>query len=182
MNVIKIYFLLVGIYGLLDLFLQKNSKTILFSKSTDKTYLPILLTFFLTLAFAPFEFLFFQRSVNFFAFWAGVVFCIAAIFIRIKGQLDLGSGFSTRIEKQENHHLVTRGLYSIIRHPLYLAIILLLAGINLMLSAFYSWIFFIINAYTLKIRIDKEEEFMIKNFSEYSNYMKWTKKIIPFIW
>ena len=182
MNVIRIYLLIVVVYGLLDIFFQKNSKTILFSKSSDKTYLPILITLILDLTFVPFEFSHFERPIHIFTFWVGILICIVAIFIRIKGQLDLGLGFSTRIEKQVNHHLVTKGLYARIRHPLYLAILLLLVGANLMLSAYYSWIFLIVNVYALKKRIDKEEEFMIKNFSGYSDYIKRTKRIIPFIW
>ncbi len=105
MKIINVYVLLVGIYGLLDITLQKNSKTILFSKSTDKTYLPILISFILNLTSAPFEFSFFQKSIHLFTFWLGILICMAAIFTRIKGQIDLGSGFSTRIEKQANHQL-----------------------------------------------------------------------------
>lgn len=182
MSAIRIYTWIVATYGLLSIIFQKNPKTILFSKTRDKTYLPILITFIFTLTAIPFESLYFQRPINHWLFWLGVTLCIFALFIRVKGQLDLRYGFSTRIEKQENHKLVTAGLYSIVRHPLYLAMILLLIGANIMLSARYSWIIMLINAYTLKIRIDKEEEFLMKNFTEYADYRKKTKKIIPFIW
>ncbi len=182
MSAIHIYAFIVGIYGFLDIFFQKNSRTIILSKSKDNTYLPILITFILTLTIIPFEFLYFHKHISYFFFWIGISICLIAIFIRVKGQLDLRHGFSTRIEKQENHILVTKGLYSIVRHPLYLAMILLLIGASTMLSSHYSWIILIINVYTVKIRIDKEENFLIKNFKEYTDYKNKTKKIIPFIW
>ena len=182
MNAINVYILIIGTYGFLDIFFQKNSKTIFFSKSKDKTYLPILITFSLALTIPACEVLFLHRVINHFFFWLGAAMCLTGTYIRVKGQLELQHGFSTRIEKQENHTLITTGLYSLVRHPLYLALVLFLIGASFMLSSYYSWIMIIINAYTLKIRIDKEEAFLIENFPAYEDYQKRTKKIIPFIW
>ena len=182
MTPIYIYGITVCVYGLLDIFLQKNSKTIIFSKSKDWTYLPILITFILTLTLVPYEYLSFDRAVSSFNILFGLTICLGATVIRAKGQLDLQHGFSTRIEKQDNHKLVTAGIYSIVRHPLYLAIVLLLIGTSIMLSSRFSWILIVANIYSLKIRIEKEEAFMIKNFPEYESYKKRTRKIIPFLW
>ena len=167
---------------MLDLFFQKNSKTIVSSKSKDKTYLPIIASFMLVMFFVPFEYILFGRTLNPVLFGIGITICLLATFIRVKGQLDLKNGFSTRIEKQEGHELVTTGLYGLIRHPLYLAIILFMVGSCLMLSAQFSWIVALVCIFTLKVRIDREEEFLSQNFEGYKAYQQRTKKIIPFVW
>lgn len=68
------------------------------------------------------------------------------------------------------------------RHPMYLAIILLLAGACIILKSAFSWLFVIMNFYALHIRIKKEEVFMKENFPEYSFYMKKTYKLFPFLY
>jgi protein-S-isoprenylcysteine O-methyltransferase Ste14 len=177
-----IYALTIAVYGILDILIQKNKKSIISLKSKDRTYLPILLTFILTLAAVPVEYINLHKSASWPLMITGISICALATFVRVKGHLDLKHGFSTRIEMHEKQKLVTTGIYTMIRHPMYLAIILLLAGACIMLKALYSWIFVVINFYTLQIRIKKEEEFLMANFPEYPEYMKKTYKLFPFLY
>jgi len=105
---------------------------------------------------------------------AGSMVCFMAIFLRVKGHLDLKSGFSTRIEKQKEHKLVTTGIYRTIRHPMYLALLVMQAGACIILKSVFSWIFIILNYLTIYIRIRKEEAFLKDIFPEYAGYMKKT--------
>jgi len=177
-----IYIIVIALYGALDVIIQKNKKSIVSLKSKDRTYLPVLITFIITLTSVPFEFIYLHKQNSWPAMISGIIICMIATFVRTKGHFDLGRGFSTRVEKQENHKLVTSGIYRLIRHPMYLAIILLLTGACIMLKAIFSWIFVLINFYTLLRRIKKEEEFLLANFPEYSEYMKKTYKLFPFIY
>jgi protein-S-isoprenylcysteine O-methyltransferase Ste14 len=177
-----IYVLVIAFYGFLDIIIQKNKKSIISLKSKDRTYLPVLVTFIITLVAVPVEYLNLQKQVSWPIMITGILVCLLATFVRIKGHLDLGYGFSTRVEKQRNHKLVTSGIYHLIRHPMYLAIFLLLAGTCIMLKALFSWIFVILNFYTLYIRIKKEEIFMKENFPEYTSYMKKTYKLFPYFY
>jgi protein-S-isoprenylcysteine O-methyltransferase Ste14 len=177
-----IYILVIALYGILDVLIQKNKKSILTLKTKDRTYLPVLLTFIITLVSVPFEFDLLHKQFSWPFMISGIIICILATIIRLKGHFDLGRGFSTRVEKQGNHKLVTTGIYRFIRHPMYLAIILLLTGSCIMLKAVFSWVFVIINFYTLHVRIKKEESFMMENFPEYSAYMKKTYKLFPYLY
>jgi len=177
-----IYVLIIGVYGILDILVQKNKKSIVSLKSKDRTYLPIVLTFILTLIAVPVEYINLHKYSSWALMITGIGICAVATFIRTKSHFDLRHGFSTRIEIHEKQKLVTTGLYTMIRHPMYLAIILLLIGACIMLKALYSWIFVIINFITLQIRIKKEEEFLMANFPEYPNYMKKTYKLFPFLY
>lgn len=177
-----IYALIIGVYAILDILIQKNKKSIVSLKSKDRTYLPILLTFILTLVAIPVEYIYLHKHASWPFMITGISICALAALIRTKGHFDLNYGFSTRIEMHEKQKLVTTGLYSMIRHPMYLAIILLLIGACIMLKALYSWIFVVINFITLQIRIKKEEEFLIANFPEYPDYMKKTYRLFPFLY
>ncbi len=182
MTRLHIYAVVIALYGALDIIIQKNKKSIISLKSKDKTYLPVLLTFIITLVAVPVEYIYLQKQVSWPVMITGILICLTAAFVRLKGHLDLGYGFSTRVEKQKSHKLITSGIYSLIRHPMYLAIILLLTGACIMLKSAFSWIFLILNFYTLYIRIKKEETFMMENFPEYESYMKKTYKLFPFLY
>jgi protein-S-isoprenylcysteine O-methyltransferase Ste14 len=182
MSILNYYALLIAVYGMLDILVQKNSKTIVQSKSTDRTYLPILISFALTLTSAPFEWHFLHKTLHLQLLLIGSFFCLVAIFVRVKGQLDLKYGFSTRIEKQDKHELITNGMYCYVRHPLYLALILLLTGTNLMLNSYYSWAAELVCVYFIIVRIKHEEAFLLKEFVEYRGYMKKVKRLIPFVY
>jgi protein-S-isoprenylcysteine O-methyltransferase Ste14 len=77
--------------------------------------------------------------------------------------------------------IVTTGIYSVIRHPIYLSLILINIGIAL---AFGSWVVLILAA-LLSISpvaaIFKEEEYLLANFPrEYGVYMKQTRwRLLP---
>lgn len=78
--------------------------------------------------------------------------------------------------------LVTTGPYTIIRHPMYTALLLITCGLFLnypVLSHFlaFSLLFIIFN---LKINI--EESFLKKRFPDYTTYRNNTQKLIPFLY
>jgi protein-S-isoprenylcysteine O-methyltransferase Ste14 len=81
--------------------------------------------------------------------------------------------------------IVSSGPYKYIRHPMYLGTLLMMAGfswlatkqIGLSILLTYMTLNFVIE------RIDREENILISVFGEfYINYMKKTKRLIPFIW
>ena len=90
---------------------------------------------------------------------------------------------SRTIEIQENQKVVDTGLYSIVRHPMYMAVTLLFLSIPLILGSFISFILFLFFPLLLTRRIKYEEKFLEKELQGYTEYMKKVKyKMIPFIW
>ncbi len=90
---------------------------------------------------------------------------------------------SRTIEVQENQKVIDRGLYGIVRHPMYSVTLLLFLSMPFVLGSIYS--FFIFLAYPLIIakRIKGEEEFLEKELDGYREYKQKVKyRLIPFIW
>jgi len=76
-------------------------------------------------------------------------------------------------EPEKTEELVTIGIYSKIRHPGYLGLILVYLGFPFASTSLLVFIPALIFAYPLYIQAKKEEEFLIKKFGkEYQDYMK----------
>lgn len=82
----------------------------------------------------------------------------------------------------EHAALRTTGIYSRIRHPIYLSALLLLLGFIFFFGAFYSLFIYIIAIAFIVIKIRFEEKYLIIKFPEYENYKKHTKKLLPYIY
>lgn len=95
----------------------------------------------LVIAGAPIEYLFAVRQMSLPFMIAGGALFITATGLRAKAHLDIQGGFSVFLETRLEQELVTSGLYHTIRHPLYLANVLLLIACPLFLGVSYAWTF-----------------------------------------
>ena len=89
---------------------------------------------------------------------------------------------SRTIRVEENHKLVSCGLYGIVRHPMYLATLFMFLPIPLILGSFYGLIPFIFYPVIIVLRIIGEEKLLTRELSGYIEYKKKVKyRLIPFI-
>ena len=90
---------------------------------------------------------------------------------------------SRTIEVQENQKVIDKGLYKIVRHPMYAVTVWLFLSIPIILGSWYSLICFIPYIPIIIVRIINEEKFLEKELDGYTDYKKRTKyRLIPFIW
>ena len=90
---------------------------------------------------------------------------------------------SRTIEVQENQKVIDTGLYGIIRHPMYLATIIMFLMIPLILGSWYALAVFCMYPLCILLRIKNEENILTEQLEGYSDYVKKVKyKIIPFVW
>ena len=69
--------------------------------------------------------------------------------------------------------IITTGIYSKIRHPIYLSLILMNLGIALAFGVYWSLFFSIIFSIFAVLTSSKEEQFLLDRFKkEYEEYMK----------
>ena len=90
---------------------------------------------------------------------------------------------SRTIEVQKEQKVIDTGLYGIVRHPMYLATILLFLSMPLILGSIISFVIFLVYPFIIAKRIKNEEvvlEKQLKGYKEYKNKVKY--KLIPFIW
>ena len=93
------------------------------------------------------------------------------------------SYLSRAIQVQKGQKVIDTGLYSLVRHPMYLTTILLFLSMPLILNSFISFIIFLIYPFIITKRIKYEEQVLEKELEGYKEYKKKVKyKLIPFIW
>lgn len=78
-------------------------------------------------------------------------------------------------------HVVTRGPYRWIRHPMYTAVLLLCAGLLLTNLSIFRVLVFTVLAVDLYLKMRYEEKKLSAKFTDYSAYKTKTWALIPFI-
>ena len=90
---------------------------------------------------------------------------------------------SRTIEVQKNQKVVDKGLYGIVRHPMYSITLLLFLTMPLILGSIISFVIFLIYPFIITKRINNEEKVLEKELKGYIDYKKKVKyRLIPFIW
>lgn len=90
--------------------------------------------------------------------------------------------WSAYTKPNEKIVIIDKGLYSIVRHPIYLFSILMTIGTVLVFPFWWNFLcgFLMIILYILKMIF--EEDMLIRTVPEYKNYMMKVKyRLIPFI-
>lgn len=115
--------------------------------------------------------------------WAGIVILLIGMVLRWGSIWFLGRYFTGRVQIQDDHELISRGIYRWLRHPSYTGGIMIFIGIALSIN---NWLALIVNlliiagAYLYRIKI--EERALINYFGDaYKEYMKRTWRIFPYL-
>ena len=114
----------------------------------------------------------------------GTVLIWAGILLRFWSIQTLGKFFSTRLVIQEGHELITKGPYKYLRNPSYTAALITFIGLGLGVGNWLSIaVLFLTGLITYVWRIRVEGRMLLDQFGvAYSDYMKRTWALIPFIW
>lgn len=114
--------------------------------------------------------------------YAGILVESAGIFLGILAIFNMGIGnFNISPKKKDDGKLVTHGIYTLIRHPMYFAQLVALLPLVIDYFTYLRLGVYLILLITLLLKINFEEASLSKHFSGYLSYMKKTKKLIPFI-
>ena len=113
--------------------------------------------------------------------------CAAAVFLVGYGLyaevLRENAYLSRTIEVQEGQKVISTGLYGVVRHPMYLATLLMFLPIPLILQSFWGLIPMALYPVVIVVRILNEEKVLAEGLEGYIEYKKRVKyRIIPFIW
>ena len=116
---------------------------------------------------------------------------VLGIIMTIKGQLlfliaqKQNKFFSStvRIQKDREHTVCDTGLYSIVRHPAYLGMIIQSLGFPLLFGSLWSIIPISLSILLILIRTSLEDKTLkneLKGYREYSGKTRY--KLIPYVW
>lgn len=90
---------------------------------------------------------------------------------------------SRTIRVEEGQKVVDTGLYGIVRHPMYMATLLLFGAMPLILGSWYALAVFAMYPVIITVRLLDEEKLLTRELPGYEAYKKKVKyRLIPFIW
>jgi protein-S-isoprenylcysteine O-methyltransferase Ste14 len=116
--------------------------------------------------------------------YLGIAVNLTYIWLFYRTHHDLGQNWSVSLDLRERHTLVTTGVYSLVRHPMYAGFWLMALGQALLLPNWvagpaglvgFGFLFF--------GRVGREEEMMISAFGDdYRAYMQRTARVVPWVY
>jgi len=117
------------------------------------------------------------------AFYLGIFLMFLGVLVRQWAIAVLGRFFSLTVRVAEDHRVVVKGPYRLVRHPSYTGVLITFIGLAL---AVQSWgaLLVLLGVFSLSFgyRMRVEEKALLSELGEdYANYMKRTKRIIPYL-
>lgn len=116
--------------------------------------------------------------------WTGLALMAAGLALRFWAIRVLARFFTVDVNIQEGHELVRRGPYRWLRHPSYTGSLMTFLGFGLALGNAWSLLVVmapVTVAFIWRMRV--EERVLAEAFpSQYPEYARQTKRLIPFVW
>lgn len=90
---------------------------------------------------------------------------------------------SRTIEVSEGQKVIDKGLYGVVRHPMYLATLLMFLAMPLVLGSWWAVVPFVGYVPVIVVRALDEEKLLTKELEGYADYCKRVRwHIVPFVW
>jgi protein-S-isoprenylcysteine O-methyltransferase len=112
----------------------------------------------------------------------GVFLCAAGMAFLVWARQHLGRNWSQTVSIKEGQELVTSGPYRYVRHPMYTGGLIACLGSAIVCGGAFVFLLVILGSLFLW-RVSAEDKLMAQQFpTEYPDYKKRTKALIPFVW
>jgi protein-S-isoprenylcysteine O-methyltransferase Ste14 len=109
-----------------------------------------------------------------------VVLTLGAGFLGVS-MIQLGGNLTPNPRPLEGAHLVTTGVYSVVRHPIYLGLIVLCLGLTLVTQSVPSAVSEVLVLGFFHLKADREERWLRATYPEYATYADRVRKLIPWL-
>jgi len=179
-----IYIIFISVYGLLyriPIIIKKKLKKRTVEEERLRIFgeLPLILTlvfYSLTIYLVYFE------TLNLSLFLIGMVLIVFGAFFNEWARYILGKQWSGGARILKKHKLIKTGPYSVVRHPIYFANIIMMFGSLLIVWSYLLFFIFVVTVGILLYRARIEELVLIKKFgNKYIEYKKKVAMIIPLL-
>ena len=115
--------------------------------------------------------------------YSGLLVESTGIFLGLLAIYNMGIGnFNITPTNRPGARMVDSGIYGIIRHPMYFAQLIAVLPLVIDYFSIVRLSVFLLLFIALLLKMNYEEKHLIDNFTGYADYMKRTKRLIPFIY
>jgi protein-S-isoprenylcysteine O-methyltransferase Ste14 len=90
---------------------------------------------------------------------------------------------SVNVTVETGQHLVSTGLYRLVRHPMYTGNIVMMVGVPLALGSYWGLLFVVPGVIVLALRVRDEEDLLEHELSGYPAYTQQVRyRLVPYVW
>ncbi|HEX4665786.1 MAG TPA: isoprenylcysteine carboxylmethyltransferase family protein [Chthoniobacterales bacterium] len=113
---------------------------------------------------------------------AAAILCLGGLGFCFWARALLGRNWSGTVTLKENHELIVRGPYRLVRHPIYTGLLAMALATAIQHGNIGGLLGFLLIAVSFWIKSTLEEAVMLKQFpDQYAGYRERVKRIVPFI-
>jgi len=113
---------------------------------------------------------------------AAAILCLCGLGCCLWARAALGRNWSGTVTLKENHELIVRGPYRLVRHPIYTGLLAMLIATWMEQGHIVGMLGLLFVFISFWIKLSDEEAVMSKQFpDQYAAYAAQVKRIIPFI-
>jgi len=113
----------------------------------------------------------------------GLTLTVVGLVFATWARFCIGKNWSRMIEVKENHQLIRKGPYAIVRHPIYSGFMLATLGTAIAFAEWSGLLAFALLTTSWAYKARLEEAVMIEQFgTEYERYRREVKGLVPFVW
>ncbi|HEV7776427.1 MAG TPA: isoprenylcysteine carboxylmethyltransferase family protein [Luteibacter sp.] len=110
----------------------------------------------------------------------GLFFCVVGAAVACWARYLLGENWSATVQLKDDHQLITRGPYKIVRHPIYLGMLLLLFGNAVLVGDWRGVLAVVIVFLSFWRKLRLEERWLSGHFGDtYREYAARTHALLP---
>ncbi len=114
--------------------------------------------------------------------WIGLGLVMAGMLFSFWARAVIGRNWSGTVTLKEDHELVRRGPYRLVRHPIYTGLIVAGIGTAVIYLRPLGFVGVLVVAAGLWNKLQMEEQFMVQQFGEeYRQYRRRVRALIPFV-
>jgi protein-S-isoprenylcysteine O-methyltransferase Ste14 len=114
-------------------------------------------------------------------FWLGFMLVLAGIAFSIAARVSLGGNWSGIVTLKQDHELIRKGPYRLVRHPIYTGLVVAILGTAIAQGELRSVFAVALVAAALVRKIGIEEALLVQEFgAAYDRYRREVPALIPF--
>ena len=115
-------------------------------------------------------------------FGTAAILAVCGLAICLWARATLGRNWSGTVTLKENHELIMRGPYRLVRHPIYTGFLSMILAVVLLHGRLAALLGFLLVVAGLWLKLRQEEDLMVRQFpDQYPVYRQHVKRLIPFI-
>ncbi|HUA19027.1 MAG TPA: isoprenylcysteine carboxylmethyltransferase family protein [Bryobacteraceae bacterium] len=114
--------------------------------------------------------------------YTGAALTFAGIAFAVWARFAIGRNWSGTVTIKQDHELIRRGPYALVRHPIYSGLLLAVVGTALAVNELRGLAALVLVTLAFCLKLRTEESFMLQQFGDqYRGYRREVKALIPFV-